>query len=235
MLFYSVRGICYHSRMTNNGKQASVERQRAGRIHTARRTSMYIVRTLMLIIMGCIVCIATFLTAVRLSNLYILVSEGMALRAECILADGAKNDLEEYFTLTFLESDPGMADDKYEHYTITDYNYDLAVEKISVLPWSMVATVTAVETVTVKGTINEDQLTAEQSDASDFPIPQWTPVRYRIRFLNNNGRWYISALDVVEENPETAPLGTPDPNLSPIPAATATPKPTQTILPTAAQ
>jgi len=195
------------------------------KIRVARRSMTYIVRTLLLIIMACIVCIAAFLTAERVSNLYILTSEGMALRAECVLADGAKNDLEEYFTLTFLENDPAMSDTTYSNYTISSYNYDLSVEKISVLPWSMVASVTAVERVTLKGSINADQLD-EGENSGDYPVPEWTPVRYKIKFINNNSRWYISELTVLEENPETTDLGTPDPNESPVPAATPTPKPT---------
>ncbi len=194
-------------------------------LRTARRSMTYVVRTLLLIILACIVCIAAFLTAERVSNLYILASEGMALRAECVLADGSKSDLQEYFTLTFLENDSAMTDTTYANYTISSYNYDLSIEKVSVLPWSMVATVTAVERVSLKGTINADQLDEGQS-ADDYPVPSWTSVRYRIKFINSNTRWYISELTVLEENPNEDSLGTPDPNESPIPAATPTPKPT---------
>ena len=186
---------------------------------------LYVVRTLLLIIMAAILCIAVFLTAERISNLYILTSEGMALRADCVLADGARNDLEEYFTLTFLQNDPAMSDTTYSNYTITSYNYDLAIEKISVLPWSMSATVVATERVSIKGNINADQISDGQN-ADDYPPPKWTPVRYQITFINANARWYISELKVLEENPDLSNLGTPDPNESPIPAATPTPKPT---------
>lgn len=186
---------------------------------------LYIVRTLLLIIMAAVFCIAVFLTAERISNLYILTSEGMELRADCVLADGARNDLEEYFTLTFLQNDPAMSDATYSNYTITGYNYDLSIEKIAVLPWSMSATVTATERVSIKGNINADQISEDQN-ADDFPPPEWTPVRYKITFINSNARWYISELQLLEEDPDFSNLGTPDPNLSAIPAATPTPKPT---------
>lgn len=215
--------------IANEGEgMTDTKREESGqlrKLRIARRSMTYIVRTLLLIIMACIVCIAAFLTAERVANLYILTSEGMALRAECVLADGAKNDLEEYFTLSFLAGDSAMTDTTYSNYTISSYNYDLTIEKISVLPWSMVATVTAVERVSVKGSINSDQLD-EGETSSEYPVPEWTPVRYKIKFINDNSRWYISELTVLEENPETSNLGTPDPNESPIPAATPTPKPT---------
>jgi hypothetical protein len=196
------------------------------RLRTARRSMMYIVRTLLLIIMAAILCIGAFMTAERYSNLYILTSEGMALRAECVLADGARNDLEEYFTLTFLENDPAMTDVTYANYTISDYNYDLTIEKISVLPWSMSAIVTATERISLKGNINADQL-GEDQNAADYPLPEWTPKRYKIKFINANARWYVSELTLIEENPDTSDFATPDPNMSPIPAATPTPKPTE--------
>ena len=195
------------------------------RLRVARRSMMYVVRTLLLILLAAIFCIGVFLTAERMSNLYILTSEGMQLRADCVLADGARNDLEEYFTLTFLQNDPAMTDTTYSNYTITSYNYDLTIEKISVLPWSMSATVVATERVSIKGEINADQI-SEGKNAGDYPPPAWTPVRYKITFINTNARWYISDVTVLEENPDLSNLGTPDLNQSPIPAATPTPKPT---------
>ena len=209
--------------MTNSNHEEPKELKR---LRAARRSMMYVVRTLMLIILAAILCIGAFLTAERYSNLYILTSEGMALRAECVFADGARNDLEEYFTLTFLQSDPAMSDATYANYTISDYNYDLTIEKINVLPWSMSAAVTATERVSLKGNINADQLGEDQNPA-DFPLPEWTPKRYKIKFINANARWYISEITLLEENPDSANLGTPDPNMTPILAATPTPKPTQ--------
>ena len=49
------------------------------RLRTARRSMMYVVRSLLLVILAVILCIGAFLTAERYSNLYILTSEGMAL------------------------------------------------------------------------------------------------------------------------------------------------------------
>ena len=225
--FARSRRLWYHTCMaTNEGKtnRRSELRQEDG-LQIAQRGAVYVVRTLLFIIMGCILCIVAFLTAERVSNLYILISEGMALRADCILMDGARNDLEEYFTLTYLGADPALSADTYDHYTVTGYNYDFNVESISVLPWSVTATAMATERVSVKGTINEDQLSDGESAAA-YPIPPWTPVRYRIDLINNESRWFISGVTVIEENPKQKAEGTPDPNQSPIPAATPTPAPT---------
>ena len=166
------------------------ESRQARRLRVARRSMTYVVRTLLLIILACIVCIGAFLTAERMSNLYILASEGMALRADCVIADGARNDLEEYFTLTFLDNDPAMSDTTYANYTITSYNYDLTIEKISVLPWSMTATVTAVERVTLKGNINA-------KGRKIFHTPGQRDYGVTVIDTAHGERWFCSAAEAI--------------------------------------
>lgn len=206
-------------------KKIAEETREIKRIRIARRTMTYIVRTVLLVTLGGILCIAAFLTAERLSNLYILTSEGMSLRADCILADGAKNDLAEYFAPSFIERDAALSLTTYDDYTVSSYDYDLTIERIAVLPWSLTATVTCVERIDVHGSIHPDML-ADGESASDYPVPAWTPARYKLHFFNNGTRWYISDIELVEERPKTAPLNTPDPNRSPRPMATPTPVPT---------
>lgn len=197
-------------------------------IRVARRTLMYIVRVLLMIVVGVLVCVLAFFTAERVSNLYILSTEGMSLRASYILdQDTEMRDLEEYFLLTFLSEDEALTADAYADYSISSYDYDLNIESISVLPWTATATVTAVETVLVKGAYDSEKL-QEGETQEDHPLPDWPVRRYRIRFVNTGSRWYIAALDLVEENPEVEPLRTPDPNLTPRPMATPTPTPAPT-------
>lgn len=193
-------------------------------IRAARRTMTYIVRVMLLTVAGVMVCALAFLTAERMSNLYILSTEGMSLRASYILDDGTElSDLEEYFLLTFLSGDEALTTDVYADYQVSSYDYDLSIESISVLPWTATATVTAVETVTTKGTFDKEKL-REGETQEDHPMPEWSARRYRIRFVNTGSRWYIAALELVQENPEVEPLRTPDPNQSPRPMATPTPE-----------
>ncbi len=212
---------------TSKGIRKKKESQSVRRIRIARRSMTYIVRLLMLVTVGAIICIAAFMTAERVSNLYILTTEGMSMRAGCMIKGNEQNDLQEYFSLTFLDRDTALSEKRYADYTITGYDYDLSVERLSVLPWSMTATVTVVERVALRGYINSDLL-SEGESAADFPLPRWTPVRYKIHFVNDGTRWYITELELVEENPDVGALNTPDPAMSPRPMATPTPTPTPT-------
>lgn len=193
----------------------------AAGIRAVRRSLSYIIRVILLTIAGVLVCVLAFFEAERLSNLYILATEGMSLRADAILGETVEQDaLREYFMLICLNEDSALTAGTYAPYTVSDHDYDLSIEKISVLPWASTASVTAVETVNVKG-----GLTSSDDTAHDPVIPAWQTVRYRIDFVNVGTRWYISSLTVLDTNPAGKVLLTPDPHMSPLPMATPTPTP----------
>jgi len=199
------------------------------RLHTARRTMMYIVRTMMLVIAGVLLCALAFLTAERMSSLYILSSEGMALRASCVLDDGDREAMEEYFLLTCMAEDTRLNDGAYRNYTVSSYNYDLSIENITVLPWSATATVTAVETVAIKGSIDAD-LVEEDKTAADYPLPKWETARLKLHYVNTGERWYVAEIELLEIEPDAAALRTPDLSQQVLPMASPTPSPDLVIL-----
>jgi len=194
------------------------------RLRTARRSMAYIVRTIMVLIAVILLSALAFLTAERMSNLYILTSEGMALRAECVLSDGDRETLEEYFLLTCISEDVRLNGNDYANYTVSSYNYDLAIEGITVMPWAATATVTVVETVSVKGSIDAD-LIEENKTAADYPLPAWETARIKLHYVNTGERWYVSELETLETNPDAAALRTPDMSQKVLPMATPTPSP----------
>ena len=171
-------------------RNAAQQEDRAGRgIRAARRTMMYIVRTMLLVVVGVLVCVLAFFTAERMANLYILATEGMSLRAAYILdQDAEMSELEEYFMLTFLAEDDVLTADAYGDYKISSYDYDLAIEKISVLPWTATATVTVVETVSVKGTFDKEKL-QEGETADDHPLPAFAGILRALNSWRRTRRW----------------------------------------------
>lgn len=219
----------YYTRMEQHRTREPRE-QKPDAIRLVRRGALYLVRTMMLILLGFVICILAFLTAERIGNIYIIASEGMALRANTILGVATNADLADCFTQTWLDRDGGLSDDTYVPYSVTSVSYELAVEKFNVLPLGSSATIDATERVKLKGTIRDEWL-GEGERAADRPIPAWTPMRYRISFLNIDGRWYISDLTVLQEDPPEAAKGTPDLSKTPIVGATPSPVPSPTIKP----
>lgn len=207
-------------------RQRRIEREKQSlrRLRTARRTVTYILKTMIATIAIVTLCVLAFMTASRMSNLYILVSEGMTMRAMTVIGEDDGSGLTDYFTKTAIERDDRLNSGIYRKYEIAQYNYDLSVERISVLPWDVTATVTAVETMTLKGSIGAEYID-EGKSAADYPVPEWETCRLAIHFINNGERWYISNIEILERKPYTEPLLTPDPNASVLPMATPTPSP----------
>ncbi|MDO4544512.1 MAG: hypothetical protein Q4C01_08210 [Clostridia bacterium] len=191
------------------------------RLRMVRRAIAYLVKTIVSIVVGIGLCILSFMACMRLSNAYILVNEGMSLRAECILQDGEIIDLSSYFTEDCIANDASLTANTYYGYTITGYDYRLSFSSVSVWPWLSTITVEVVEQCDgISGSVNVDSVSST--------LPSWTPIRYELTLSMIDDRWYISDLTVLEIDPEIDLPSTPDPNLTPMPAATATPEPEET-------
>lgn len=195
-------------------------------LRVSRRSIFFFARTIFVLLVIVLLCYAAFVSAARLSNTYILVNEGMAIRASSMLKRIDDPDLVMYFTPDCLSADKALRAQSiapYADFTITGYEYDLSVEKLHVFPWQRSIYAEVIEQIpSIKGVSSSD---------SSASAPAWTPIRYRLRFEYLEGRWYISAIELVEVNPVLPVANTADPNRSPIPMATPTPAPPPTEAP----
>lgn len=197
----------------------------ANTLRVSRRSILFFVRTILLILIVVLVCLVAFLAASRISNSYILINEGMALRASSILHHLDDPDLAVYFTEDCLEQDASLRTQstlRFSDYTVNSYDYDLTVDRFHVMPWQPNIYVDVVE--------NVSSIKASASiESSGSGVPEWTPIRYRLYLKNIDSRWYIDSIELLELNPELPAANTPDPNRSPIPMATPTPEPTAIV------
>ena len=186
-----------------------------------RRAVWYVLRTLIIIMIVVSMTFFIFLTMMHYTNIYIIVTEGMTIRAKCILGESDPIEMEQYFTESCIKADKAFEENVYEHYNIKKHDYRLTVNKLSVLPWNKTATVKVTERVpSITGTAYED--------APSSSIPEWESVIYNIVVLNENNRWSITKIEVSDEKPAEIPRATPNMSMTPIPAPTSTP----TIAPT---
>ncbi len=183
----------------------------ADTLRATRRGLWYVLRLILMATAALLVCVGVFVEAYYISNTYIIVTEGMALRAETVLTEGAVADLKSYFTEEFVNSDYLLYEGIYADYTIDSYDYRYDIEGLSVFPWSRTASYRYVERIpSISGSAN--------SDAVEADIPEWTSIRYLVKLARVDGRWLITELEILEENPEGEVLPTPDySQLSPSP------------------
>ncbi len=196
-------------------------------VSSVRRSVFYLMRAILTVLAAATVSIFAFLSAARVSNAYILVNEGMPLRAESILKNGSVNDLAAYFTSDCIEGDALQRETSAAPYAgaaISSYQYDLSIANLHLLPWHVNTYVDVVEQIlAIRGTM--------PVESGVNQIPDWMPRKYRLDLVKVDGRWYIGSITLLELNPKIDPPATPDPYAEPIPMVTPSPAPTPTPFP----
>ena len=122
-----------------------------------RRIIWYALRTVLVISVILALCYGVFTEAMYVSNMYIVATEGMALRADAILTSGSISDLEQYFTEEQLQGDYMLYADTYADYTIENYDYRFEIKGVRVFPWSKSGTITYIERIpSITGTADHE-------------------------------------------------------------------------------
>lgn len=190
--------------------------KKADSLRKAGRSFWFFGKRLLLTVLFLALCIGSFTMCARLSGLYILVNEGMALRFQFILQDASLADMRTYFTENCLLSDSRLQDLTYADYAVSGYSYSLSITHMSVWPWQNEIRADVSEKAdSIAGVSNADNSSAP---------PAWTPLKYRIKAVKESGRWRINSVTVLEVNPAEEPAATFDPGATPLPMASPTPR-----------
>lgn len=142
------------------------------------------------ILAGMLVC--GFFMCLNISNIYIILDEGLEKRVEVVLTREEAEELNKYFHYDFLNADPALAgafdgSSVYGSYTISDYEYEMKIERLWAWPWDQYATCTVTEQVhDIAGKVIP-------SRAADVPaeIPAWQGGRYNLTLVKENGLWKV--------------------------------------------
>ena len=157
-----------------------------------RRLVWFIAKHLIVfcILAGMLVC--GFFMCMNMANIYIILDEGLEKRVEVILTREEAEELNKYFHYDFLTADPALAgafngSSAYDNYTITDFDYEMKIERLWAWPWDAYATCTVTEQIpSITGKVIS-------SRAADVPkeIPDWQGGRYNLTLVKENGLWKI--------------------------------------------
>ena len=95
-----------------------VEKADRSKYGVARRSIWYILRFVLIASVVVTLCYAALMEAMYVSNIYIIVTEGMEMRADCILGNKSKAELTEHFTESWLQEDEAVNGNKYSLYRV---------------------------------------------------------------------------------------------------------------------
>ncbi len=186
---------------SNSNPVSETEERNA--LGVARRSLWYVLRIMLVITLVGALCFFALVEMMNVSNIYIIVTEGMEKRADCVMGNTPSSDLQEYFIKEWLSRDEIVDSGKYDAFRVDSYDYRLTIEKMSVAPWSKDASIRVLEQVlNIQAT--------PYNDSNKDPVPQWEDSRMEIRLEKIDGRWYISMISVLQKDPEIEPGATPD-------------------------
>lgn len=161
----------------------------------------YLLRNIIIGLFIAAVMIVGFFVARDTANVYIIVTEGMEVRAGNILNINQLTEIDKYFVENYAVSDFELSTNKYDEFFIRDFDYKLKIESLWANPWEDTAFVKAVEIVPdIDG-----EYPAENEDEVPLVLPEWPSARYAISLVRIDGAWYINQvvrLEDVQENQE---------------------------------
>ena len=150
--------------------------------------------------------VTTFYYAMNLTNIYIVLKDGMARRAQVAMLMAEPSDLNKYFQTGFLSSDPVVqavqsSSSPYQDYRVRGIDHRLEISFAWVWPWDDTVRVDITERIPridgrAKGDKAEALVSAYGSSAL-YP-PAWQSARYRAVLSRDHGQWLIKSLSLIE-------------------------------------
>jgi hypothetical protein len=172
-----------------------------------RRLVWHIASRLLIVTIVLGLLVTGFYYAMNMTNIYIVLKDGMARRAQVVMMTEDVTELRKYFYDSFLSRDAAVqtvveGTSPYQAYNIVGIDHRLSMSFTWVWPWDSTARVDITERIPaidgrVKGTVAEDYIDRFGSDAL-YP-PEWISARYRATLVKENGQWKILSIQTLEK------------------------------------
>ena len=171
-----------------------------------RRFIWYLASRLFLILVVFSLCVVTVYYAMNATNIYIVLKDGMAKRAQVIMMNESSADLTKFFQGSYLQRDENLQlaiDGKspYTYYTVRGIDHRLKMTWMWCWPWDSTARVTFTESIPrIDGRVNSknaDAAKALYGEGYESP-PRWQGGKYTATLVKENGQWHIRSIALVE-------------------------------------
>lgn len=173
-----------------------------------RRGVWYIASRLFLICLIAGIGITVFYYAMNLSNIQVILKDGMAARAKVIMGmDEDEDVLSRYFQSACLASDEVLTaaqngNSAYSDYNVRGIDHRLNMGFLWTWPWDTAVRLSIDESIPridgrVKGTRAEEVI-AKRGAGAVYP-PEWPDAQYRVGLVKENGQWKIRSLMLISE------------------------------------
>lgn len=171
-----------------------------------RRFIWYLAGRLLLLTVLLGLFTVTFYYAMNASNIYVVLKDGMAKRAQVIMMQESATELNKFFQGSYLQRDENLllaVDGKspYSYYTIRGIDHRLEMTWMWCWPWESTARVEFTETIPrIDGRVNAkhtDAAKALYGEGYENP-PKWQGAKYTASLVKENNQWHIKSINLRE-------------------------------------
>ena len=171
-----------------------------------RRFIWYLASRMLLLTVLIGLMIVTFYYGMNGTNMYIVLKDGMAKRAQVIMMQEDAQELTKFFQNSYLQRDENLLlalDGKtpYIYYTIRGIDHRLELTSMWCWPWENTARVTFTETIPrIDGRVNGRNAEAARAlFGDDFENPpKWQGAKYSASLTRENNQWRVKNIAVRE-------------------------------------
>jgi len=175
-----------------------------------RRLIWHVASRLLIVTIVLGLMVLGFYYAMNLTNMNVVLKDGMARRAQVVMMQEDISELPKFFQMSFLNGDPVVQDvlngrSPYQDYDIRGIDHRIEMGFTWVWPWDTMARVEIVERIPridgrIKASKAEAYIAARGEDAV-YP-PEWISARYEVILKKENGQWHIRSLTLLETLPD---------------------------------
>lgn len=157
-----------------------------------RRFVWFVASRLLIVLLLLGIFTVTFYYAMNATNIYIIIKDGMARRAQVVMMEESVSSLDRYFTATWLERDELIqqtlnGDSPYRNCTVTGIDHRISLSRVWCWPWESIATATVTE-----------RIPAIDGRSVSGTVPAWQNGKYTITLSKESGGWKIRNITVLE-------------------------------------
>lgn len=150
-----------------------------------------------LLALACVLGLMTvaFYFSMNAANIYVILKDGMAQRAQTVMMGEDREQLEKYFAKTYIDRDNVLTSIKtgtnpYTRYSVKGFDHRLSMDWMWCWPWDDTARATITERIPAidgKITSSYKAVTPEEQ----WPVPRWESARYNVVLTREGGQWHI--------------------------------------------
>ena len=145
-----------------------------------------------------------FYFSMNASNVYVILKDGMAKRAQVIMM-GADENLSPYFSAAYLERDAQLIEARngqsayQNYYNITGFDHRISLDWFWCWPWEDTARATITERIpAIDGKLKASARDTAAAAGIAISSPKWQTVQYSVLLSRENGQWRVRNLTVAK-------------------------------------